>query len=717
METRLLSAVKKDGEAFVLAGWLVDPSSLSISCNSNTIKLEPKTMAVLDYLACRPGVVITRQELEDKLWAGTVVGYDALSNTIIKLRKAFGDKARSPTFIETIHKTGYRLIAEVNSAAEVLAQSGPALDNGDEKIPPRLPRKLAAILYADLVDYSRLTHEDEDTTHHMLQQYLDMFAERIVEHSGRVMHYAGDAVLAMFDAAVDAIHCAQAVQREIFDRNESLPAGSGLRFRIGINSGDVFEDRGDVYGDGVNMAARLEGLAQAGGICVSEAVRSAVGPKTGIEFQFDGEHRVKNIDDPVRVYTIVMPELQLEKARPASPALPAKPSIAVLPFDNMSGDLEQDYFSDGLSEDITTDLSKLSGLLVIARNSAFAYRDKPVNLADVSRDLGVRYVLEGSVRKSGPRVRINAQMIDCTTGGHVWADRYDRDLNDIFSVQDEVTREIVAAISPSLTGSEQSRLERRETDNFEAYDYFLKGREQVLLDTEDSTQLAQSLLEQAIELDPGFSSAYSYLSRCYGLCYINNWGEPARRSMDKALEFARKAVELNPDNPHAHFTLGADAFWLKLNDLARSEVSVALDLDPNFAEAYGVLSMIQVYSGEPDNALTTLKTVMRLDPHYRDIYLHFSGQAYFHLQRYQESVEVLKRRLIRKPGSDISRVLLAACYGHLGQNDKSLAEWQEALRINPHYSIEHKRTVLPYSNPSDFDLIVDGLRKAGISPN
>jgi tetratricopeptide (TPR) repeat protein len=307
----------------------------------------------------------------------------------------------------------------------------------------------------------------------------------------------------------------------------------------------------------------------------------------------------------------------------------------VLPFDNMSGDAEQEYFSDGLSEDITTDLSKLSGLLVIARNSAFAYKGKPVDLAGVSRELGVRYALEGSVRKSGQRVRINAQLIDCTTGGHLWA-------------------------------------------------------------------------------DANFSPAYSYLARCHALAYINNWGDPEQRSMTRALELGREAVKLNPDNPHAHFSTGTAALWLKQHDLAASEVRLSLDIDPNFSEGYGALSMIQVYSGDPESALQSLKTTMRLDPFYRDIYLHLSGQAYFHLGRYPEAVEVLKRRLVRKPDSDISRVLLAASYGRLGEGERGREEWNEALRVNPHYSLAQKRKILPYSNPRDFEQIVDGLRAAGI---
>lgn len=526
-----------------MAGWRVDPATLRISNGNQVVRLEPKAMAVLDYLACRPGVVVTRQELEQSLWAGSVVGYDAISNTIIKLRKAFGDKARAPAVIETIPKSGYRLIAEVEPLSAEPGHAPPSASAAGGG--PRLP----------------------------------------IDTSG----YAAD-----------------------------------------------------------------------------------------------------------------------------SPVIPGRPSIVVLPFDNISGDAEQEYFSDGLSEDITTDLSKLSRLLVIARNSAFAYKGKPVDLARVSRELGVRYALEGSVRRSGPRIRVNAQLIDCSTGGHIWAERYDRELHDIFGVQDEVTREIVAAIAPSLTGSEQDRLEQRETRVFEAYDYFLRGREQLFLDSEQSTAEARRLLQQAIALDPQYSSAHAYLSRCQALEYINNWGDPASRSMTAALELGRRAIELNPGNPRAHFAAGTAALWLGMHDFAEAEIGLAIDIDPNFADGYGALGMIRVYSGEPEAALESIKTVMRLDPHYRDIYPHLMGQACFHLRRYDEAVEALQRRLARKPDSDISRVLLASSYGYLGQAEKGRDEWREALRVNPHYSIARKREILPYRNPGDFEQIVAGLRLAGI---
>jgi TolB-like protein/DNA-binding winged helix-turn-helix (wHTH) protein len=711
MASQISSLENVSEGSFIIAGWRVDPASLRISKDTQTVKLEPKAMAVLTLLASRPGVVFTRQELEDLVWAGTVVGYDSLSNAIIKLRKAFRDRARDPFVIETIAKTGYRIIAEVRPLTKTKNSRS---EDADLNKPHRIPRKLAAILYADVAGYSRLTREDEDATHQTLIEYLDLIAAQVETHDGRVMHYAGDAVLAMFNAAIDAVNCASSIQKDFTGLNADTPARARLWFRIGVNSGDVFEDRGDVYGDGVNIAARLEGLAAAGGICVSESVRSAIGSSPGLEFQFIGEHQVKNIDEPVRVYNVgsAVPssvvDLPIEVSR-------ENLSIAVLPFDNMSGDAEQEYFSDGISEDITTDLCKISGLLVIARNSAFAYKGRSIKATDIGRELGVRYVLEGSVRKSGQRVRINAQMIDITTGGHVWAERYDRELIDVFSVQDEVTRAIVSALAPTLSHSEQRQLGYRETPVFEAYDYFLKGREQTLYDTEESNRQAHTLLSKVIKLDPGFSPAYSYLGRCHALDYINNWGEPDDRSLEKAIELGRKAVALDARNPHAHLTVGTSALWLKQNELALSEIDTALKIDPNFADGYGALGMIQIYSGEPDKAIVSLQMAMRLDPHYRDIYLHLMAQAYFQMRQYPDAVKALKSRLMRKPDSDISHVLLAACYGHLGEFDDARIEWEAAMRANPHYSIMEKREKLPYQNPADFDQIVDGLRKAGVA--
>ena len=375
----------------------------------------------------------------------------------------------------------------------------------------RLPRKLAAILYADVAGYSRLTGDDEDATHKALSQYLDLMTLTIQTHHGDVMHFAGDAVLARFEAVVDAVSAAIAIQEQLREQNANLPESRQLQFRIGVNLGDVIEDRGDIYGDGVNIAARLEALADPGGICVSDAVRSAVGKNLGLVYEDMGEQQVKNIEEAVRAFRIVVDTGKSQSApvKTTTLVIPDEPSIAVLPFTNMSNDPEQEFFSDGITEDIITALSKVSSFMVVARNSTFIYKNQAVNIKQVGRDQGVRHVLEGSVRKSGGRVRITAQLIDATTGQHKWAERYDRDLEDIFAVQDEITRNIVAELDIHLLAGEEARFWSSGTENLEAWEYFRRARYLFgSYQTENLPEVKQ-LVQKALDLDPEYASAWA----------------------------------------------------------------------------------------------------------------------------------------------------------------------------------------------------------------
>ncbi len=576
-----------------------------------------------------------------------------------------------------------------------------------------MERKLAAILAADVVGYSRLMGADEEATLEMLNAYREVVDGLIADHRGRIFGSAGDSVIAEFASPVEATRCAVAVQRGIEGRNAGVPEDRRMRFRIGINLGDIMVEGDNLLGDGVNIAARLEALAEPGGVCISGAVFDLV--KNSLEHGFEdlGERHVKNIAQPVRVYRVrIEPSADTETAPEL--ALPDKPSIVVLPFENMSADPEQAYFSDGISEDIITDLSKISGLFVIARNSAFTYKGRAVKVQDVSRELGVRHVLEGSVRKAGNRVRITAQLIDGATGGHVWAERYDRDLTDIFAVQDEVTQKIVSALAVKLTRDEKKRIASKGTDNLEAHDYFLRGREQALRQTKDANAQARGMLARAIELDPRFVPAISFLAFAHVENYINRWSDSPDESLKLADELARRATALDDAEPMAHFALGSVHLWVKQHDQAIAEAETAIALDPNFAMGHILLGLISNYAGEPEAALEALNKSMRLDPHYPAICFHFLAHAYFYLGRYDDAIAALKRRLIRQPESDISRVLLAAAYGHLGRNEEARAEWAEALRVNPEYSLKHKKKILPYKNPADFDRIVDGLRLAGL---
>lgn len=433
--------------------------------------------------------------------------------------------------------------------------------------------------------------------------------------------------------------------------------------------------------------------------CISE-VRRALG---------DGSQQiVKTV--PRRGYLLDVPI----SGGDVTQKLPDRPSIAVLPFDNLSRDANQEYFADGMAENLITDLSKMSGLFVIARNSTFVYKGKSVDVRRVARDLGVRYVVEGSVRKGGSLTRITAQLLDGATGGHLWAERYDRDLKDIFEVQDEVTRAIVAALSVELTPVERKSLAHRGTVNLYAYEHYLRGRQFAYTFTNAANVQALSAFQEAVAIDPNFAAAHAMLAYCMVVNFINRWGEPEDRSIDRAIQISQKAVHLEGSEPRAHFALGVAYFWSKQHDDAIAEEERAIALEPNFADAYAALAQIFCYVGRPKDAIERLAIAMRLDPQYLNLVLHILGHAHFLLEQYEDAVTALRRRLVRNPDSDMSRVLLAACYGHLGRHEQACIEWNEALRINPDYSFDQRRKVLPYKNLSDFERIVDGVRKAGL---
>jgi adenylate cyclase len=585
--------------------------------------------------------------------------------------------------------------------------------------PTGLQRRLAAILAADVAGYSRLMAADEGGTLAQLKaSRREAVDPAIAGHRGRIVKVMGDGLLVEFASAVGAVECAAAVQRGMAARNTGLPMDRCMVLRIGVHLGDVIVEDEDIFGDGVNIAARLEGLAEPGGIALSGDVRNAVRGKVELTFEDLGERHLKNIDTPVRLYQVPAVAFGGAAAWPyiadAPRSLPDKPSIVVLPFDNMSNDPEQAYFSDGITEDIITDLSKVSGLFVIARNSAFIYKRRAVDVREVSRELGVRYVLEGSVRKAGNRVRVTAQLIDGATGGHLWAERYDREWTDIFTVQDQLTQQIVSALKVKLTTDEDRRVRRRGTDSIEAYEVFLRGREFLQLRTREGVALCRPLLEKAIDLDPAFAAAYAGLAFGYALEYVNCWTEAPPHALGTAFRLARQAVALDGAEPQAHYAMAMAHLWRREHEPAIQEATTATELDPNFAPGFSLLGLALHYAGRSEEALRMLERAMRLDPYYPDAYLHFVGQSHFALSRYTDAEAALKRRLVRKPDTDISYVLLAACYGHLGRHDEARAAWEQALKVNPEYSLKHREWVLPYKNPADFSRIVDGLRKAGL---
>ncbi len=482
-----------------------------------------------------------------------------------------------------------------------------------------MERKLTAILSADVKGYSRLMGEDEEATIRTLTAYREEMAAIIRQHRGRVVDSPGDNLLAEFASVVDAVQCAVVIQGTLRAENTSLPPNRKMEFRIGINLGDVVVEGERIYGDGVNIAARVEGLAEAGGICISGNVHEQVKNKLSLGYEYLGEQAVKNITDPVRVYRV---EIETEAAastisaeQPAELALPDKPSIAVLPFTNMSGDPEQEYFSDGITEDIITDLSKLSGLFVIVRHSTFTYKGKSIKIEEVSRELGVKYVVEGSVRKAGNRVRITAQLIEASTGYHLWAERYDRGLEDIFELQDEVTQKIVFALKVKLTPEEQERFRRAPTDNLEAYDRYLRGWESFHRGTPEAAVQARRLLEQAIELDPTFAGAYSGLGMTYWMEWLFKGGQDSQL-LERAFELTQQAVAWDDSPSQAHTLLGWVYLFKKQYKQALAEIERAIALNPNDAEAYARLGGALLFMGRPEETIGLEEQAMRLDPHY-----------------------------------------------------------------------------------------------------
>jgi adenylate cyclase len=584
----------------------------------------------------------------------------------------------------------------------------------------RINRKLAAILAADVVGYSRLMEADEAATLRALKRHREaIFDPAVAGHNGRIVKLVGDGTIVEFGSVVDAVNCALAVQRSSASPPDASSPPPTIVLRIGINLGDVIVENNDIYGDGVNIAARLEPLAEPGGVCVSSIVHESVGNRIDVRFRDGGDISVKNIDRPIRVWKWHPDKTDVAANRSAANLAPKveMPSIAVLPFANMSGDPEQEYFSDGISEDVITDLSKIAGLMVIARNSSFTYKGRSVDIREVGRDLGVRSVLEGSIRRVGNRVRIAAQLIDATSGAHLWADRYDRDLTDIFAVQDDVTRRIVDALKVTLSPAEKARLADSGTANVDAYDCYLRGREVLALNPKNRERFEQStkLFMRALELDPSYSQAYAGLSRAYNLDYQNRWSDHPDNSLQLAKHNAELAIEKDLNEPFARQVASWAAMFEKDLDRAKSEADVALSLNPNFSGAYAILGSIHIYSGRPLEAIPVLERATRLDPALRPGHLHFLGMAYLLAGKYETAAAVLRERILLVPGTDFSRVLLASALGHLGDGDEARRIWKELKEINPKYSFSEHFARQPFKKEEDVRRIAEGLAKAGLS--
>jgi adenylate cyclase len=619
-------------------------------------------------------------------------------------------------------------------------------------------RKLTAILSADVKGYSRLMGEDDEATVRTITAYRKVITEVVQKHRGRVVDSPGDNILSEFASVIDAVSSAVEIQEELRARNAELPEDRKMEFRIGVNLGDVIHEEDRIYGDGVNVAARIESLADPGGICVSGTVFDQIESKLPLGYEFLGEQSVKNISKPVRIYKALMdpeavgkvigeqraeprrgqkvalvvvtalllivgglliwrtafPPVQVASVEKMAFPLPDRPSIAVLPFDNLSRDPEQKYFSDGLTEEIIAALSSVPKLFVIARNSTFTYKGKPVKVQQVSEELGVRYVLEGSVRKGGDKIRITAQLIDAITGNHLWAEQYDRDLKDIFTVQDEITKNIITAMQVKLTKGEEVKAASKGTKNLEAYLKYLQANELVNKINPESNALAKQLAEEAIALDPDYAWAYYILGRSNMMDVWVKASKSPKESIGKAIELVQKAIALDDTNTEAHGLLGFLFSMTNQHDKAVAEAEKAVALNPNSAYAHFIMGKTLFFAGRCEESIPEYKKAIRLNPIPPNNHLWSLGLSYANTEQYEEAIKWCEKAVRQEPNDLLARMMMTVVYSWSRQEEKARSEAAEVLRIQPKFSLEKFEKKLTYKREVDKERFLGALRKAGL---
>jgi len=621
-------------------------------------------------------------------------------------------------------------------------------------------RKLTAILSADVKGYSRLMGEDEEATVRTITAHRKVIASVIQKYRGRVVDSPGDNILAEFVSVVDAVQSAVEIQEVIRAKNAELPDERKMEFRIGINLGDVIQEGERIYGDGVNIAARVEGVAEPGGICISGSAYEQIENKLALGYEYIGEHTVKNIVKPIRVYRVPTgpetlqkvtderkpapswqrtalavviallvvaggvaiwksyepsPQMEVASVEKMAFPLPDKPSIAVLPFNNLSGDPEQEYFSDGLTDEIIATLSKVPKLFVIARNSTFTYKGKPVKVQQVSEELGVRYVLEGSVRKSGDKVRITAQLIDALTGHHLWAEQYDRNLADIFAVQDEITKKIIAAMQVKLTEGEQARAVEKGTNNLEAYLKCLQAYEYFYRLNPESNAMAKQLVEEAIALDPEYAWPHYVLARCNVLDVWLGTSKSPKQSIGKAMGLLQKALALDDTFAEAHGTLGFLYSMARKYDKGIAEAEMAVSLNPNSAESHYRLGKTLSFASRWEESIPEYKKGIRLDPIPPGTHLWSLGLSYAYTGQYEEAIEWCEKAVRQEPDDLLARIMITAVYSWSGLDEEARVEAAEVLRIQPKFTVKKWEKKLKYKNQEDNERAISALRKAGLT--
>jgi adenylate cyclase len=619
-------------------------------------------------------------------------------------------------------------------------------------------RKLTAILSADVKGYSRLMGEDDEATVSTITAYREVFTQVVQKHRGRVVDSPGDNILAEFASVIDAVGSAVEIQEELRVRNAELPDERKMEFRIGVNLGDVIHEEDRIYGDGVNVAARIGSLAEPGGVCVSGTVFDQIESKLPLGYEFLGEQSVKNISKPVRIYKALMdpdavgkvigeqkieprrgqrtalvvvtalliivgalfiwrtafPPVQVASVEKMAFPLPDRPSIAVLPFNNLSSDPKQEYFSDGITEEIIAALSSVPKLFVIARNSTFTYKGKPVKVQEVAEELGVKYVLEGSVRKSGEKVRITAQLIDAITGNHLWAEQYDRDLKDIFAVQDEITKNIITALQVKLTEGENIRAASKGTNNLEAYLKYLQANELINKINPESNALAKQLAEEAIELDPDYAWAYLVLGRAHMMDVWVKTSKSPKASIGKAIQLVQKSIALDETNAEAHSLLGFLYSMTKQYDKAIAEAEEAVTLNPNSSYGHFGMGKNLFFAGRFEESVPEYKKSIRLNPIPPSNFFWSLGLSYAYIEQYDEAIKWCEKAVRQEPNDLLGRVMMAAIYSLSGQDEKARDEADEVLRIQPKFTLDKFKKKVTYKKETDREKLLGALRKAGL---
>jgi adenylate cyclase len=587
----------------------------------------------------------------------------------------------------------------------------------------RLPRKLAAILYADVAGYSRLTATDEDATHKTLNKYLDLFSQTIESHYGQVMHYAGDAILARFEAAVDALSCASVVQQQLAEHNEDLPEERQLHFRIGLNLGDVIEDRGEIYGDGVNIAARLESLADPGGICVSDAIRSAVQKKLDLDYEEMGDQSLKNIEEPVRAYRVLMDTRS--SAVPGSTgvessssslefSLPDRPSVAILPFKSLGSDPDQDYLADGIRFGIQAALVQLPELFLVNAVALNAYREKGVTALSVGMELGVRYVLEGAVQQAGNRIRATVQLTDIHTKQTIWAERYDRVLEDVFKLQDEITWEVITSLNVKLQKSEIGRIWFGKLTNPEAREYFYRGMSHLYAINKEDNAVARQMLEELYRVQPDSVIGPSNIAVTHYFDASFGWTDSPEESYEQAAKWAKIAMQYEDNNGMGHAIFGDLQYLKGTYDEALSICAKGVELRSSCPLAHGILGLVRNYYGDARAAVKDLRKALQLERVYPTWLIDVLATAYRDCGEVELSISAAKESVRLDPDKNDARLILCSDYQLSADHDQAQRIAEEIIHSDPTFRLSTYAERQPYKNPAPLERVIESLRATGL---